>query len=159
MSITPIYNINLKSISQADFDWLAFKGKKILIVNTASECGYTPQYAQLQELYENFSSQLEIIACPCNQFGNQEPGEDFEIENFCKTNYGAKFFISEKLNVMGENQHPLFNYLTKKENNGLDDFTVEWNFNKFLLDESGMLLKYYPSTIEPLNEEILKHFQ
>ncbi len=140
-------------------DLSSYQNKKILIVNTASECGYTPQYAQLQELYENCEDQLMIIGCPCNQFGNQEPGNAEAIQQFCSKNYGVTFLISEKVDVIGEGAAPLFRYLTQKKLNGAKDTTIEWNFFKFLMNEQGQLIDSFASAISPLEEEILHHFQ
>ncbi len=133
----------------------SFRGKKVLIVNVASKCGYTKQYSALQELYENYKEKLVVVGVPCNQFGGQEPGTEEEIGAFCQKNYGVEFPITEKVDVKGENQHPLYKWLCEKELNGVDDFDVSWNFNKFLIDEKGNLLTSYPSSINPLDEKII----
>jgi glutathione peroxidase len=133
----------------------AFKGKKVLIVNTASECGYTPQYEELEQLHRQMKDSLVIIGCPCNQFGGQEPGGADEIRSFCQKNYGVSFILTEKIDVKGANQHPLYRWLTQKSLNGALDASVGWNFNKFLVDGEGKLLGYYPSKVKPMAPELL----
>ena len=113
-----------------------YKGKQILIVNTASECGYTPQYQDLQKLHETYPN-LVMIGFPCNQFMGQEPGSNAEIKSFCQKNYGVTFLMAEKIDVKGKNQHPLYQWLTQKEKNGVENSTVSWNFNKFLIGADG----------------------
>ncbi len=152
-----IHPIIFKSLQGQDILLEDFKGRKLLIVNTASECGYTPQYAQLQELHEHFKDQIAIIGCPSNEFGNQEPGDAEAIGNFCQKNYGVRFLMSEKLCTTGENQHPLYTFLCSASENGKADYTVEWNFHKFLLDEDGVLINSFPSAVSPLDEAILNH--
>ena len=150
-----IYDIPLKSLDgTTTLSLAAYKGKKILIVNTASKCGYTPQYAELQQLQEKFAEKLVIIGCPCNQFMEQEPGGAEEIAAFCQKNYGVTFPISEKLDVKGSGQHPLYRWLCNKSENGALDATVGWNFNKFLINEQGQLVAYYPSGVKPMGPEI-----
>lgn len=131
-----------------------WKGKKVLLVNVASKCGYTPQYEDLQKLHEKYSDKLTIIGFPCNQFLHQEPGTAEEIKSFCTKNYGVTFKITEKIDVKGENQHPIYQWLTEKENNGVEDSKVKWNFQKYLLDENGKLIKHFDSGVKPLDEEI-----
>ncbi len=131
-----------------------FKGKKVLCVNTASECGYTYQYKGLEELHKKYGDKLIVIGFPCNQFGGQEPGKAEEIQGFCEKNYGVSFLLSEKIDVKGDKQHPVYSWLTKKELNGVDDYSIRWNFNKFLIDENGKLIKYFGSGTEPMSEEI-----
>lgn len=151
-----IYDIQLKSLDEASQINLAkYKGKKILIVNTASKCGYTPQYAELQQLQEKYAEKLIIIGCPCNQFMDQEPGDAAEIATFCQKNYGVTFPISEKLDVKGSKQHPLYRWLCNKSENGALDATVGWNFNKFLINEQGQPIAYYPSGVKPLAPELV----
>lgn len=132
-----------------------YKGKKILVVNVASKCGYTPQYEGLQKLQEQYGEQVQIIGFPCNQFMGQEPGGKEEIAAFCKKNYGVTFPLSTKLNVKGKDQHPIYSWLTKKSENGIDDFKVSWNFNKFLIDEEGNLVSHYSSNVAPMSDELL----
>lgn len=151
-----IYDIQLKSLDEtSQINLSQYKGKKILIVNTASKCGYTPQYAELQQLQEKFAEKLIIIGCPCNQFMEQEPGGAEEIASFCQKNYGVTFPISEKLDVKGNKQHPLYRWLSNKSENGALDATVGWNFNKFLINEQGQLIAYYPSVVKPLAAELV----
>lgn len=150
-----IYDIPLSSLDGTQSVNLSqYKGKKILIVNTASKCGYTPQYAELQQLQEKYADKLVIIGCPCNQFMEQEPGNATEIASFCQKNYGVTFPISEKLDVKGSNQHPLYRWLCNKSENGAMDATVGWNFNKFLINEQGQLVGYFPSGVKPMGPEI-----
>ena len=132
-----------------------FKGKKILVVNVASKCGYTPQYTGLQKLYEEYGDQLVIIGFPCNQFGKQEPGTKEEIAEFCEKNYGVTFPISTKVDVKGSNQHPIYQWLTSKEKNGLGDYSVQWNFSKFLIDEEGNLVAHFGTRVKPYDTELL----
>lgn len=131
-----------------------FKGKKILIVNTASKCGFTPQYKELEQLHQQYGKNLVIIGFPANNFGNQEPGSNEDIAAFCEQNYGVTFLIAEKVDVKGENIHPLFKFLTEQPN---PDFTgdINWNFEKFLVDENGKLLHRYRSKIKPLDPIIV----
>lgn len=152
-------NIKMKDIDGNAIDFKVFKGKKLLIVNVASECGYTPQYKDLQALYEAHKDDLMIIGVPCNQFGGQEPGSAMQIKSFCEQNYGVKFLITEKVDVKGDNQHPLYSWLTSKSKNGKLDSEVKWNFNKYLLSETGELLEYFPSRTKPLGEEIAEYLK
>jgi len=132
-----------------------YKGKKVLVVNTASECGYTRQYAQLQELYEAYKDQgLVVLGFPCNDFGGQEPGTEADIAAFCQKNYGVTFTMMAKVGIKRDT-HPVFEWLTSKERNGVMDFTVKWNFNKFLIDEEGRLVNAFPSGVAPLDEKVL----
>ena len=149
------YTLKLKSLDgKEEWTFEEFKGKKILIVNTASECGYTPQYEGLQKLHEKYGDKLVIIGCPCNQFGGQEPGDASKIGAFCQKNYGVKFRISEKLDVRGDGQHAVYKWLCNKAQNGALDASVTWNFNKFLIDEAGNLVGYYPSRVSPDDAEL-----
>ena len=155
---TPVsfYTLSLKSLDgKSTWNFDSFKGKKVLIVNTASECGYTPQYEGLQKLHEKYKDKLVIIGCPCNQFGGQEPGDNSTIAGFCQKNYGVSFPISEKLDVRGDNQHPVYAWLTKKDLNGSLDASVSWNFNKFLINEKGILTHYFPSRVKPDDAELI----
>jgi glutathione peroxidase len=155
--ITTIYDFKVPSLEGSTIDFSKFKGKKVLIVNTASECGYTPQYADLQKLYEAYKSKLVIVGFPANNFGGQEPGSNTEIKEFCKKNYGVTFLMAEKVSVKGEDIHPLFKWLTNKSENGVMDAEIKWNFTKFLLDEKGKLIGVFPSKVNPNSEEITKH--
>jgi len=151
-----IYNIKVNKLDGTSLDLKEFKGRKMLFVNVASKCGYTPQYAELQELYDDYSEKLEIFGVPCNQFGGQEPGSDEEIAQFCKKNYGVTFTMLEKVDVKGSSQHPLYSWLTTKEKNGVMDATVRWNFHKFLVDEEGALINMYNSRTNPVGTEMLE---
>ena len=155
--IKSIYNIKMKSIDNETIDLAQFKGKKILFVNVASKCGFTPQYAELQKLHETYKDQLVIIGIPCNQFMNQEPGSNEEIVEFCQKNYGVSFLMTEKVDVKGSNQHALYKWLTSKEMNGSLDSKVKWNFQKYLVNESGELLEVFSSSIAPMDSKITIH--
>ncbi len=154
-----VYQFKVPSIDGATIDFSKFKGKKILIVNTASKCGYTPQYVELEKLHKAYGSKLVIIGFPANNFGGQEPGSNAEINDFCKKNYGVSFIMAEKVSVKGEDIHPLFKWLTSKSDNGVMDAEIKWNFTKFLLDEKGKLLAVYPSKVSPMSEEITNQLQ
>lgn len=149
------YDLSIKALDGKEtISFASYKGKKILCVNTASECGYTKQYEGLQKLAEQYKDKLVVIGFPCNQFGGQEPGSSEEIGQFCKKNYGVTFPITEKIDVKGQHQHPVYQWLCQKNNNGVGDYEVKWNFNKFLIDENGNLLAYYPSSVKPESEEL-----
>jgi glutathione peroxidase len=150
------YDFKVKDIDGKDFDFSSLKGKKILIVNTASKCGNTPQYAQLQELYEEYANKgFTIIGFPANNFGQQEPGTNKEIEEFCTKNYSVTFPMMEKISVKGDDMHPLYQWLTQKSKNGVLDSEVTWNFQKYLIDEKGNLVKTVAPKIKPNDEQIL----
>lgn len=154
-STNNFYDYTILSLSGKDTLRMSdFKGKFVLCVNVASECGYTPQYEGLEALYRKYKDTLVIIGFPCNQFGGQESGTADEIASFCKKNYGVSFPLSEKIEVKGENQHPIYSFLTSQAKNGLGDYEVAWNFNKFLINPEGKLLKYFPSKVKPLSEEL-----
>jgi glutathione peroxidase len=154
-----IYDFSVPGLSGSTINFKDFKGKKILIVNTASACGYTPQYAELQKLHEQYKDKLVIVGFPANNFGAQEPGTNPEIKEFCKKNYGVTFAMAEKVSVKGADIHPLFQWLTSKAQNGVMDADIKWNFTKFLLDEKGTLLKVFPSGTKPLSEEIISYLK
>jgi glutathione peroxidase len=137
----------------------SFKGKKILVVNTASKCGYTPQYESLEKVYEQYKDKLVIIGFPCNQFGGQEPGSNEEIVEFCKKNYGVTFPLADKVDVKGDHIAAIYQWLTQKSKNGVLDASISWNFNKFLLDENGKMIAYYPSNIRPDSDAILSNLK
>jgi glutathione peroxidase len=149
----------VKSIDGKDVDFSQFKGKKVLIVNVASECGYTPQYEDLQKLSETYKDKLVILGFPANNFGGQEPGTNEDIQTFCKKNYGVTFPLFEKISVTGDDQHPIYKWLTTKDMNGWNDQQPKWNFNKYMLDESGSLIKYYSSTVKPFDNEIVNQLK
>jgi len=154
-SPSSVYDFSLTGIDGKEINLNAFNGKKILFVNVASKCGYTPQYEGLQKLYEQNKEKLVIIGLPCNQFMHQEPGTNEEIQSFCTKNYGVTFPITEKVNVKGDKIHPLYNWLTRKELNGVEDSKVKWNFQKYLIDEEGKLVQVFGSKVEPLSQEII----
>lgn len=149
------YDFTVKSISGEDFPLSSLKGKKVLVVNVASKCGFTPQYAQLQELYDKYGpDKFMIIGFPANNFMHQEPGTNEEIQEFCQLNYGVTFPMMEKISVKGKDIHPLYNWLTKKSENGKEDAKVKWNFQKFMIDENGNWAGYAASKTSPTSKEI-----
>lgn len=144
-----IYDINVKDTNGKDGTLEAYKGKLLLIVNTATGCGFTPQYEGLQKLYDNYEEQgFAVLDFPCNQFGNQAPGSDDEISSFCSLNYGTTFPRFEKVDVNGENESPLFTFL-KQEKGGTLGSKIKWNFTKFLVDKEGNVVKRYGPTHTP----------
>ena len=149
-----IYQFNVQDLSGNAFDFTSLKGKKIMIVNTASKCGYTPQYADLEKLYEGYKDKLVLIGFPANNFLWQEPGSASEIESFCSINYGVTFPMMEKISVKGDDMHPLYHFLTEKAKNGLEDNQVEWNFQKYLINEKGELEFVINPRILPDDKEI-----
>ncbi len=154
-----IHSFKVKSIEGGTIDFSKFKGKKILVVNTASKCGYTPQYEALEKVYEQYKDKLVIVGFPANNFGSQEPGSDDEIQEFCKARFGVKFPLASKISVKGEDMAPIYKWLTTKSENGVLDATIAWNFNKFLLDENGKMIAYFPSKVTPDSEEITKYLK
>lgn len=147
-----LHEFKVKTLEGADFNFADLKGKKVLIVNTASECGYTPQYKDLEALYEKYKSKnFVIIGFPCNDFGGQEPGTSSDIKAFCTKNFGVTFPLMEKVSI---GTSPVYQWLTHKTENGVLDATVKWNFNKFLIDEKGNVVKYLPSKVKPMDAEI-----
>ncbi|MFN9782463.1 MAG: glutathione peroxidase [Sphingobacteriales bacterium] len=154
-----VYDFKVPSLSGDTIDFSKYKGKYLLIVNTASQCGYTKQYADLEKLYEGNKDKLVIVGFPANNFGGQEPGSNAEIKEFCQKNYGVTFPMAEKVSVKGSDIHPLFQYLTSKEKNGVQDAEIKWNFTKFLLDKNGKLIAVFPSAVNPTSEEITKHLK
>ncbi len=150
-----IHQLKVPAIEGGEIDFSQFKGKKILIVNTASECGFTPQLAQLQELYDNFREHLIVVGFPSNNFQGQEPGSDEQIAEFCQLRYGVTFPLAAKSDVIGQHINPIFKWLTSQNiNSGLNK-TVTWNFQRFLLDETGKLIAVFPTEMEPLDEKIM----
>lgn len=158
-ALQPLHTIEINSLQGEAIDLSAYKGKKILFVNVASKCGFTPQYRELQELADTYKDQLIVIGVPCNQFGAQEPGTAKDIEEFCQVNYGVSFLITEKIDVKGANQHPLYEWLTSKRLNGKQNSTVKWNFQKYLIDEHGEFLDYFYSITKPTNSRITKYLK
>ena len=149
-----IYDIPIRDISVDPINLTKFKGKHILFVNVASECGFTKQYAGLEELHNQFKDDLIVIGLPCNQFGGQEPGSANEIQQFCTERFGVTFLLTEKINVKGEGQHPLYAWLTNKELNGSSSSNVRWNFQKYVVDKDGEFVNYFYSTTAPLSRKI-----
>ncbi|MFN7115512.1 MAG: glutathione peroxidase [Saprospiraceae bacterium] len=154
-----IHQFKVQGIEGNEIDFAQFAGKKIIIVNVASECGYTPQYQQLQELYDEFQDKLVIVGFPSDDFGGQEPGTNEEIQAFCEIRYGVRFPLSAKITIKGTSVHPVYQWLTQKSQNGVADSEVRWNFYKYLLDENGQLVKSFPSGVSPLDEQILDWLQ
>jgi len=151
-----LYNIKVKDINGKDFNFKDLKGKKILIVNTASKCGFTPQYKELESLYKkNKDKNFIVIGFPSNDFGAQEPGTNKEIATFCTKNYGVTFSMMSKVSVKGKEICPLYKFLTQKVNNGLMDSEVNWNFQKYLINEKGELVAYFDSKVSPLDDRIV----
>jgi len=149
-----IYDFKVAALDGGTIDFAAFKGKKILIVNTASGCGYTPQYEGLEALYKKYQDKLVVVGFPANNFGGQEPGSNEEIKEFCKKNFGVSFPMAAKISVKGDDMDPIYKWLTSKAENGVLDAEIKWNFNKFLLDQNGKLLNYFESNVTPMSEEI-----
>jgi glutathione peroxidase len=155
-SESPIYDFQIKDIDGESFSLEQYKGKVILIVNVASKCGYTPQYEGLQNIYEKYADEgLVIIGFPANNFGSQEPGSNENIKQFCTLNYGVTFPMAAKVSVKGDDQNELFQYLTKTEN---EDFTgdIKWNFEKFLIDREGNLVRRFRSSVKPESRKMRK---
>jgi glutathione peroxidase len=155
---TSVYEFKVSGLDGKAIDLSKFKGKKILIVNTASKCGYTPQYADLEKLYTQYQSKLVVVGFPANNFGQQEPGTSQEITEFCTKNYGVTFPMAEKSDVVGDNISPLFKYLTDEAHKlGVADPVIKWNFTKFLVDENGKLIAVFPSKVKPTDDQITKY--
>lgn len=151
-----IYDFKIISLEGKEIDFSAFKGKKILIVNTASKCGFTPQYKELETLYEQYKDQLVIVGFPANNFLFQEPKGNTEIAAFCQRNYGVSFPMSEKVSVKGKDIAPIYYWLTHKKHNGLKDAPVKWNFQKYLLDENGKLIAVFNPKSSPLSKDLVE---
>ena len=150
------YDFKVETIDGGTFDMSTLKGKKVLIVNTASKCGFTPQYEDLQKLYDKYGSDnFEIIGFPANNFLGQEPGTNEEIKQFCSVNYHVTFPMMAKISVKGDDIHPLYKWLTEKDENGVMDSEVHWNFQKYLIDEQGNLVDYLRPKESPLSEKIV----
>ncbi|GAA4317614.1 glutathione peroxidase [Compostibacter hankyongensis] len=152
-----IYSFKVPGLSGQQIDFSQFKGKKILVVNTASKCGFTPQYADLEKLYKRFEGKLVIVGFPANNFGHQEPGTNKEISQFCTNNYQITFPMAAKVSVKGEDTAPIYQWLEgQAQKKGLDPSVPQWNFHKYLLNESGELVAVFPSKVNPMSEEIIK---
>jgi glutathione peroxidase len=158
LSSPSIYQFKVPGLMGGTIDFSQFKGKKILIVNTASKCGNTPQYADLEKLYEKYKDKLVIVGFPANNFGQQEPGTNSEISEFCKKNYGVTFPMAAKVSVKGDDIDPLFKYLVAEAHKmGVQDPVIKWNFTKFLIDEKGKLITVIDNRVNPMSEEVTKY--
>ena len=156
--VTPsIYDISINGLDGTPIDLTSFKGKHLLFVNVASQCGFTPQYKELQKLSDTYADTLVVIGSPCNQFGKQEPGDASQIQEFCERNFGVTFLLTEKIDVKGSKQHPLYKWLTTKDQNGKKSSSVKWNFQKYLVNKEGKLVDYYFSITKPMSSKITKH--
>lgn len=154
-SIEPFYNLSATLIDGTEINMLTFKGKKIVVLNTASECGYTPQYADWQKYYEKNKDKVVVLGFPCNQFSEQEPGTLEEIASFCQKNYGVTFPLFEKVDVKGKNQSPVYQWLSDPNKNGWCSEVPGWNFCKYLIDENGRLTHFFGSKIKPDSPEFI----
>ncbi len=154
-SLNSIHDMNVVDIQGNTISLGEYAGKKILIVNVASRCGYTSQYKDLQKLYDQHGESVEIIAVPCNDFGGQEPGTSSQISEFCKLNYGVTFPILEKANIKSAPMHPLYEWLSNETKNGWNSSLPSWNFCKYLIDEKGSLIRFYRSGVNPMSPDIL----
>ncbi|WP_339654100.1 glutathione peroxidase [uncultured Maribacter sp.] len=152
-----IYEIEISALDGRPVSLSQHKGKHILFVNVASECGFTKQYKELQALSDKYKEELVVIGSPCNQFGKQEPGDASQIQTFCERNFGVTFLLTEKIDVKGSKQHPLYKWLTSKDLNGEKSSSVKWNFQKYLVDEKGNLIDHYFSITKPMSSKITKH--
>lgn len=153
-----IYDYKIQELNgDKEIDFASFKGKKILIVNVASKCGYTPQYEDLQKLSMQYDDELVVIGFPCDQFMGQELNSEVEIKQFCTDEFQVTFPMTTVVEVKGDNQHPIYQWLTQKSLNGKGDYKISWNFNKFLIDENGQLIEYFPSKVKPMDEELTKY--
>ena len=150
-----IYDFKVTALDGTTIDFAKYKGKKILIVNTASECGNTPQYSDLESMYEKYKDKLVIVGFPANNFGAQEPGSNKEIAAFCSKNYSVSFPMAAKISVKGDDMAPIYHWLTEKKYNGLKDSQVTWNFQKYLIDEKGQLVAVYEPKKKVTNPEII----
>jgi glutathione peroxidase len=153
---TSFYDFTVKDINGEDYSFSQLKGKKVLVVNTASKCGFTPQYEGLQELYEKYGDDdFMIVGFPANNFAKQEPGSNEEIATFCSVNYGVTFPMMSKISVKGDDQHPLYKWLTSKSDNGVEKSKVSWNFQKYMIDEEGQLVGHFAPTVKPDNKKLV----
>ena len=154
---TPFHSLSITLNNGKEFSFAQLKGKKVLLVNTASNCGYTAQYGELQKLYQESKEELEIIAIPANDFKEQEKGSDEEIASFCSINYGVSFPIAKKATVVKQpDQHPVFRWLSSKPMNGWNEKAPSWNFSKYLINEEGVLTHYFEPAVSPLSEEVIQ---
>ena len=149
------YSLSCKTLEGEDFSFEQLRGKRVLVVNTASKCGFTPQYEELQKLHETYGGEsFVILGFPCNDFGRQEPGTSVEIGSFCQKNYGVEFEMMEKVSVKGKDLSEVYVWLNNKSSNGVADHSVRWNFHKFLIDEKGRLMASLKSGVKPLSKDI-----
>ncbi|MBN8697181.1 MAG: glutathione peroxidase [Bacteroidetes bacterium] len=155
MNTTSFYDLSMTSIDGSEINFSRYKGKRILIVNTASECGYTPQYKELQKLHEQYGDKLVVLGFPANNFGAQEPGSDKDIAAFCEKNFGVTFQLFKKSDVVGDNKNVVFKWLTDKSQNGWNTDEPQWNFSKYLVNEKGELVKVFSSSVSPLDDQIV----
>jgi len=151
-----VHAFKMKSIDGKEVSLNSFKGKKMLIVNVASECGFTRQYKDLETLSKTYKDKLVVLGFPSNDFGGQEPGTNEEIQGFCKKNYGVSFPMFSKISVVGKLQDPLFKFLSSKDLNGVVNDAPKWNFCKYLIDEKGMVIKFFPSSVNPTSKDIVE---
>lgn len=151
------HEFEIEGLIEGKINMADYQGKYILCVNVASRCGYTRQYEPLQQLYDQYQDKLVIVGFPCNQFMGQEPGSPEDIASFCKKNYGVTFPMTQKIDVKGKDQHPIYAWLTQKSLNQVSDAKVSWNFNKFLISPEGKWVAHFPSGTNPLSDEIVQH--
>ena len=155
MQAKGVLDFTMNTIDGKPKPLFSYKGNVLMIINTASECGYTPQYETLEKLYETYKDKgFRVLAFPANNFGEQEPGTNAEIKEFCERNYGVSFPMAAKVSVKGADMAPIYKFLTQKTQNGVLDAEIQWNFNKFLIDENGHMVAYFPSKVTPMSEEI-----
>lgn len=152
-----LFDVSINALDGKPINLSLFNGKHILFINVASECGFTNQYKDLQKLSDAYPDTLVVIGSPCNQFGKQEPGNASQIQTFCERNFGVTFLLTEKIDVKGSKQHPLYKWLTEKELNGKKSSSVKWNFQKYLVNKDGKLVDYYFSITKPMSSKITKH--
>lgn len=150
-----VHEFEMRTLTGENISLSKFKGKKMLIVNVASKCGFTPQYKNLQALHEKYGNKVAILGFPANNFGGQEPGSAGEIQEFCSRNYGVSFQMMEKISVKGKDMHPLYQWLSNKKENGVTDEAPGWNFCKYLIDENGKVIEFFGSKTDPMSEEII----
>jgi glutathione peroxidase len=153
------HDFTMKSIDGKEINLSQYKGKKILVINVASECGYTKQYADLQKFHEKYGDKIVLLGFPANNFGGQEPGSNEEIATFCQKNFGVTFQLFQKISVVGADQAPLYKWLSTKSENGWNEQAPKWNFCKYLIDEKGELLQYFGSSVKPSDNDIMKYVQ
>lgn len=153
------YDLKAETLDGQIVEFSSFRGKKVLLVNTASECGFTPQYEALQAMHKKFGDRLIIVGLPTNDFGGQEPLDNASIGAFCTRNYGVDFLMLQKCSTRGQNQHPVFAWLTQQKLNGRSSSRIWWNFQKYLVDENGQLIDFYYSFTKPNSRRIVRHIE